>query len=149
MNIIPIPICKLWNSRNIPIPICIEVGFANLFQFLFAGKLTISWSLVPDIEKKWYEKKQSPSIFFKAEKKQVKEILFLNHFFRLVKIICSLLSVSEICQHQGSGNLFRGAKGNLFWSCHILIPVKCWRWRNLTNHPPPTPPALLQKFHKT
>ena len=45
-NIIPIPICKFWNSQTIPIPICKEVGFTNLFLFLFAGIITIRWSLV-------------------------------------------------------------------------------------------------------
>ena len=40
-NIIPIPIRKFWNSRTIPIPIRTEVGSANLFLFLFAGKITI------------------------------------------------------------------------------------------------------------
>ena len=40
-NNIPIPISKFWNSQTIPIPICTEVGFANLFLFLFAGKMTI------------------------------------------------------------------------------------------------------------
>ena len=44
-NIIPIPICKFWDSWTIPIPFCIEVGSANLFLFLFAGKITICWSL--------------------------------------------------------------------------------------------------------
>ena len=36
-----IPIRKFWNSRTIPIPIRTEVGSANLFLFLFAGKITI------------------------------------------------------------------------------------------------------------
>ena len=40
-NIIPIPIRKFWNSQTIPIPIRTEVGSANLFLFLFAGKITI------------------------------------------------------------------------------------------------------------
>ena len=40
-NIIPIPICKFWNSQTIPIPICTEVGSTNLFLFLFAGKITV------------------------------------------------------------------------------------------------------------
>ena len=40
-NIIPIPIRKFWNSQTIPIPIHTEVGSANLFLFLFAGKITI------------------------------------------------------------------------------------------------------------
>ena len=40
-NIIPIPIRMFWISRTIPIPIRTEVGFANLFLFLFAGKITI------------------------------------------------------------------------------------------------------------
>ena len=38
-NIIPIPICMSWDSRTTPIPIPTEVGSANLFIFLFAGKL--------------------------------------------------------------------------------------------------------------
>ena len=41
MNIIPFPICKSWNSQTIPIPIPTEVGSANQFPFLFAGKITI------------------------------------------------------------------------------------------------------------
>ena len=41
-----IPIHRFWNSRTIPIPICTEIGSANLFLFLFAGKITIRWSLV-------------------------------------------------------------------------------------------------------
>ena len=45
-NIIPIPIRKFQNSRTIPIPIRTEVGFVNLFLFLFAGKITIRWSVV-------------------------------------------------------------------------------------------------------
>ena len=45
-NIIPIPICKFWNSQTIPIPIRTEVGSTNLFLFLFAGKITIRWSLL-------------------------------------------------------------------------------------------------------
>ena len=40
-NIIPIPICKFLISQTIPIPIRTEVGSANLFLFLFAGKITI------------------------------------------------------------------------------------------------------------
>ena len=40
-NIIPIPIRKFWDSQTIPIPIRTEVGSANLFLFLFAGKITI------------------------------------------------------------------------------------------------------------
>ena len=44
-NIIPIPICKFWNSWTIPISICTKVGSANLFLFLFAGEITIRWSL--------------------------------------------------------------------------------------------------------
>ena len=41
MNIIPIPILMFWNSQTIPIPIHTEVCYANLFVFLFAGKITI------------------------------------------------------------------------------------------------------------
>ena len=41
-NTIHIPIRKFWNSKNIPIPIRIEVGSAYLF--LFAGKMTIRLS---------------------------------------------------------------------------------------------------------
>ena len=37
-NNIPIPIRKFWNSRTIPIPMRKEVGSANLFLILFAGK---------------------------------------------------------------------------------------------------------------
>ena len=44
-NIIPIPICKFWNSQTIPIPFCTEVGSANLFLFLLVGKITILWTL--------------------------------------------------------------------------------------------------------
>ena len=44
-KIIPIPIRTFWHSRTIPIPICTEVGSANLLLFLFAGKITIHWSL--------------------------------------------------------------------------------------------------------
>ena len=44
-NIIPIPIRKFWNSQTIPIPICTEIGSANLFLFLFAGKITFHLSL--------------------------------------------------------------------------------------------------------
>ena len=40
-NIIPIPNRNFWNSQTIPIPIRTEVGPANLFLFLFAGKITI------------------------------------------------------------------------------------------------------------
>ena len=40
-NIIPIPIHKFRDSQTIPIPICTEVGSANLFLFQFAGKITI------------------------------------------------------------------------------------------------------------
>ena len=40
-NIIRIPIRKFYNSLTIPIPICTENGSANLFLFLFAGKITI------------------------------------------------------------------------------------------------------------
>ena len=40
-NIIPIPICKFLDSQIIPIPISTEVGSANLFLFLFAGKIPI------------------------------------------------------------------------------------------------------------
>ena len=38
-NIIPIPIGKFWNSQTIPISIPTEVGSANLFLFLFTGKI--------------------------------------------------------------------------------------------------------------
>ena len=41
MNIIPIPIPKFLDSQTIPIPICTKVGSANIFLFLFAGKITI------------------------------------------------------------------------------------------------------------
>ena len=44
-NIILIPICKFGNSRTIPFPICTEDDSPNLFLFLFAGKITIHWSL--------------------------------------------------------------------------------------------------------
>ena len=54
-------------------------------------------------------------------------------FFRPLKMVSSLLSVTEIFQHQGSGNSFRGAKGSLYWSCPIQIPPKCWRWSNLVQ----------------
>ena len=40
-NIIPIPIRKFWISRTIPNPIRTEDGSANLFLFLFTGKITI------------------------------------------------------------------------------------------------------------
>ena len=56
-KIIPIPISKFWNSQTIPIPICTEVGFANLFLFLFAGKMTICWSLVGKVIPNPEEKK--------------------------------------------------------------------------------------------
>ena len=45
-NFIPIPICKFWDSRTIPIPMCTEIGSTNLFLFLFVGKITIRWSLL-------------------------------------------------------------------------------------------------------
>ena len=41
MNIIPMPICKFWDSQTIPIPIRTEFGSTNLFLFLFAGKIII------------------------------------------------------------------------------------------------------------
>ena len=44
-NIIPIPIHMFWNSQTIPIPIHREVVTANLFLFLFAGKVSIRRSL--------------------------------------------------------------------------------------------------------
>ena len=56
-NIIPIPICNFWDSQTIPIPIHTIVGSTNLFLFLFAGKITIRWSLkktkICDNKKLW------------------------------------------------------------------------------------------------
>ena len=40
-NIIPIAIPKFWDSQTIPIPNRTEFGSANLFLFLFAGRITI------------------------------------------------------------------------------------------------------------
>ena len=44
-NIIPIPIRKFGNSQTFPIPIFTECGSPNISLFLFAGKITICWSL--------------------------------------------------------------------------------------------------------
>ena len=41
MDIIPIPICKFWNSVTIPTPFRTEVGTTNLFLFLFAEEKKI------------------------------------------------------------------------------------------------------------
>ena len=40
------PYSKVLESWTIPISICTEVCFANLFLFLFAEKITIRWSLL-------------------------------------------------------------------------------------------------------
>ena len=41
---------QISNLQTIPIPICTEVSFANLFLVLFAGKITIRWSLLGNLE---------------------------------------------------------------------------------------------------
>ena len=42
-NTIPIP--KFWTLQTIPVPICTEVGSANLFLILFATQITIHGTL--------------------------------------------------------------------------------------------------------
>ena len=60
-NIIFIHICKVLNSQTFPIPMCTEVGYENLFQFLFAGtnlfaehfSYCMSISTEPFLHSKW------------------------------------------------------------------------------------------------
>ena len=94
---------------------------------------------------KWSEKNQSQRIsltlFFSALSPRNSWTLFFFQtispqclglcFFQSSKTESALDTPSCNFSERCSGYSLREAKGNLYWSCPIQIPSKCWGWINL------------------
>ena len=82
--------------KTIPIPICPEIDSTNQFLFLFAGKITIPWSLIRPVDK-------SPRLTsFKTLKKNVTHDLW-HITCDMWHITCDTWQVTPDTWHVGGG----------------------------------------------